>query len=166
MFTSSLTEVLSGSPPEIFSGSPTAMFSNWGALWFSNSDFLWFSNWDVLQPRCSLVLQLGCSLVLQLRCFTSLWLPLDIWITCLEPKILVSLRWSQIPILWQSADSPSPTENIKIFIACLLRGSQGQSFSSRHYIYGIYRDGSKNPICALGEHDPESAQDGRTSSEM
>ena len=33
---------------------------------------------------------------------------------------------------------------IKIFIACLLKWSREQSFSSRHPIYGIYRNGWKN----------------------
>ena len=34
--------------------------------------------------------------------------------------------------------------SIKIFIACLLKGSQQQFFSSRHSIYGIYRYGGRN----------------------
>ena len=64
---------------------------------------------------------------------------------------------AKFAFLWETADSPSSTEIFAcmdksnktnqepeetcLCIACLLNGSQGQSFSSRNSIYGIYRDG-------------------------
>ena len=126
-------------------------FSNWDILWFTNLGVLPGSRRTVLQLRCSPGLQLRCALDLQPRCSPVLGEPFSNRDVFRFSKYLDYAFGTEniciftLGLLKEKSKLTFVDDFFKIFIACLLKGSQEQSFFlSTYSIYGIFCDDSKN----------------------